>query len=99
MRQIADREIARREEIEKTLDYIHRQLGQLEVTAHFPDALTPTTAVINRALDVKSAVLVYISVHIRHESNTLGIVGICSDFVWLISRKHWDHYSQRIARV
>jgi hypothetical protein len=75
MRQIADRVIARSGEIEEMLDYMYRQLGQLEIVAvdNLPETVVPSKALLNRSLDVKSAALLYLSVHIRHEGN--GIIG------------------------
>jgi hypothetical protein len=76
---IADRELARKKEVERILDYIYRQLGQLGVINNLPDSGVRPIALMNRALDVKSAAMTYIAVHIIHESNRLGIIGrICS---------------------
>lgn len=75
---MAEREIKRKEEIEKTLDYIYRQLGQLTAIQSLPDSVVPPQALINRATDVKSAVLVYVAVHIRHEGIRCGIIGMCA---------------------
>jgi hypothetical protein len=68
--QIADREIARKEEITKMLDYICQQVEQLAVAENLPNE-----AVINRALDVRSASMQYLAVHIRHDSTPLAILG------------------------
>jgi len=73
--QIADREIARREEIENTLDYISRQLGQLQITKRLPTVNVPSQALINSAMDVRSAVMRYLAVQIRGQSNALGWTG------------------------
>lgn len=72
---IADREISRRHEIEKNLEYISRQLGQLRVIKELPDIDIPSGPVVNRAIDVLSSSLNYVAVHIRYESNLLGIMG------------------------
>jgi len=74
--QIADRELGRRDDIEKTLDYISRQLGQLQIIESLPTVNVPSQALINSAMDVRSAVMRYLAVQIRHESNALGVVGI-----------------------
>jgi hypothetical protein len=74
--QIADRELGRRDDIEKTLDYISRQLAQLQITESLPTANVPSQALINSAMDVRSDVMRYLAVQIRHESNALGIMGI-----------------------
>ena len=73
--QVANREIARKTEIEKRLDYIARQLDHLKVISQLPDSIVPTDDVVNRAIDVRSASLNYIAVHIRHESQYFGIIG------------------------
>jgi hypothetical protein len=74
--QIADRELGRRDDIEKTLDYISRQLGQLQITESLPTANVPSQALINSAMDVRSDVMRYLAVQIRHQSIALGIMGI-----------------------
>jgi hypothetical protein len=73
--QIADREIARKEEITKMLDYICQQVEQLAVAENLPNDLEQREAVINRALDVRSASMQYLAVHIRHDSTPLAILG------------------------
>lgn len=40
-----------------------------------PDDVVPTDDLVNRAMDVRSAALKYIAVHIRHESQYFGIAG------------------------
>jgi hypothetical protein len=73
---IADHEIARATEIESELDYISRQLGQLEVTEELPNAGVPSHHLINSAMEVHSAVMIYLAVLIRYESKAGGIVGM-----------------------
>jgi hypothetical protein len=73
---IADREIARATEIEYQLDYISRQLGQLEVTEELPNAGVPSYHLINCAMEVHSAVMIYLAVLIRYESKIGGVVGM-----------------------
>lgn len=85
---IADCEIARRRDVEKALEFIHRQLQQLEVINELPDSEVRPTALINRAMDVESAVLTFITVHIRHEGNRLGLIGSSLSSV-VYDRKHW----------
>lgn len=101
MRQIADRVIARSGEIEEMLDYMYRQLGQLEIVAvdDLLEIVVPSKALLNRSLDVKSAALLYLSVHIRHEGN--GIIGTARR-VFLeayLLRQHWNGVFQRRLRV
>jgi len=73
--QITDGEVGRGEEIQSTLDYVHRQLGQLHVIASLPNSDVPSEALVNSALDVKSAVMTYVAVHLSHQCNRLGIGG------------------------
>ena len=75
---IADRELAMKAEVEKTLDYIYRQLGQLRVVNDLPDTGVTSEPLMNRALDVRSAVMTYIAIHIRHDYNPLGIGGMAA---------------------
>lgn len=57
------------------LDYILRQLGQLEIIKkNIPDGFR-RDLLNNRATDVLSAVFCYLDVHIRREANRLEIVG------------------------
>ena len=74
MIQVADRELSRREAVDKTLGYISRQLGQLEIIKKLPSGFRPDQ-VINRATDVLSAAFCYLNVHICREANRLGIIG------------------------
>jgi hypothetical protein len=80
---MADREITRKGEIEDMLDYMYRQLEQLEIVAgdDLPNAAIPSKALQNRSMDVKSAALVYLSVHIRYEGGRLGIIGMFAVFL------------------
>lgn len=73
--QVADRELVRREEIENTLDYISRQLGQLQITETLPTVNVPSHALFNSAMEVRSAVMRYLTVQIRHQSTALGLTG------------------------
>ena len=57
------------------LDYLYYQLGQLAVVNNLPEIGVPPTGLLNRALDVRSATLIYISVHIHQESR-FGITGM-----------------------
>jgi hypothetical protein len=57
------------------LDYISRQLGQLDIVQKLPDAGVPSDQLANRAMDVLSASLKYLAVHIHRESARLGIIG------------------------
>jgi len=73
--EIADREVGRREEVEKKLDYISQQLERLKITEQLPENTNvPSDALINRAIDVRSASMLFLAAHIRHESDHLGII-------------------------
>ena len=74
MNQVADRELSRREAVEKMLDYISRQLGQLEIIKKVPSGFRPDQ-LINRAMDVLSSAFCYLDAHICREANRLGIIG------------------------
>jgi hypothetical protein len=73
--QITDDEVGRVADIDKTLDYVYRQLGQLRIIKNLPKSEVPSEALVNSALDVKSAVVMYIAVHLSHQCNRLGIGG------------------------
>jgi hypothetical protein len=76
IRKMYDHELEMIAEVERTLDYIYRQLGQLGIIRDLPDCGVSETALQNRALDVKSTVMIYIAVHLSHECNALGTIGI-----------------------
>ena len=76
--------------MEKKLDYISRQLGRLEIIHRIPDAGVQSDQLINRAMDVLSSALSYLAVHLRHEANRLGIIGMLSGNS-TYDRKHCDH--------
>lgn len=76
MEKIADGELGRGAEIEGQLDYISRQLGQLDLTKELPKAGVPPEHLMNCAMEVRSAVMIYLAVLIRHESKRGGVMGI-----------------------
>jgi hypothetical protein len=57
------------------LDYISRQLGQLDIVKRLPNAGVPSDQLVNRAMDVLSTSLKYLAVHIHRESAHLGVIG------------------------
>lgn len=57
----------------KTLNYIHWQLGKLKVVDELPENDVCPKTLLNRMLDVKSAVLTYIAMHICHKGNPFGL--------------------------
>jgi len=58
------------------LDYISRQLIQLEIIKQLPDAGGPPDQVINRATDVLSAAFCYLDDRICREASRLGVLGM-----------------------
>ena len=58
------------------LDYISRQLGQLQIVRRLPDVDVQSEQLVNRAIDVISAALKYLAVQIRHSANPLGVLGM-----------------------
>ena len=80
----------RKLEIEETLDYIYRQLGRLNVIYELPKAGISSNPLKNRSLDVKSAVMMYIAVHLSHECNRLGVGGTLRNFHCIEFREDWQ---------
>jgi hypothetical protein len=52
-----------------------QQLGQLEIIDTLPVDIGKYEAVVNRGLDIRSACMVYLGIHIRHDATPLGNVG------------------------
>jgi hypothetical protein len=52
-----------------------QQLGQLEIIDTLPVDIGKHEAVVNRGLDIRSACMVYLGIHIRHDATPLGNVG------------------------
>ena len=77
---IADRELERAAEIENRLDYISRQLGQLQILETLPNVNVPSQNLVNSALEVRAAVMRYLAVMIRYESKASGVMGIIKVF-------------------
>jgi hypothetical protein len=57
------------------LDFMVQQLDRLSIVDSIPEDID-SAMVVNRALDVRSACLVYLALNIRHEATPLGTVGI-----------------------
>jgi hypothetical protein len=72
---IADKEVARKQGLTDTLDYMCQQLEQLDILDILPQDLEQRQIVINRALDVRSASMLFLALNIRHDSTFLGIPG------------------------
>jgi hypothetical protein len=75
MMQIADKEIARKEELDKLLDFMCQQLEQLKVIDSIPKDIRQLDSLINRALDVRSACMRYLAINIRHDATIFGTPG------------------------
>lgn len=72
---MADQEIARKSKIAKSFDYLCQQLEALVVAKLIPDDVEQCDTVINRAIDVRSACMLYLESHIRHDATLLGTMG------------------------
>ena len=73
--QIAESETARKSEFETTLDYMCQQLEQLAIIDSLPEDLGQLECIVNRAMDVRSAFMIYLATHISHETTPLGNLG------------------------
>jgi hypothetical protein len=71
--QIGDKEIARKQNIIKALDYLSAKIGELNI--NLPQDLDYHHVVINRAMDVRSAALLFLSSHIKHDNTLFGTPG------------------------
>jgi hypothetical protein len=54
-----------------------QQLEQLKIVERIPDDVEGAM-MVNRALDIRSACMVYLALNIRHEATPLGTVGIAN---------------------
>jgi hypothetical protein len=73
--QIADKEVGRKEEFERTLNFMYQTLEQLEILDILPETLEQRESVVNRAIDVRSAAMMYLAVNIHHQTTPLGDMG------------------------
>ena len=73
--QIGEQELSRKEELDNALDYFVQQLEELEVVSVLPDDIDQRDYILNRALDVRSASMLYLAVHLRHGATALGTLG------------------------
>lgn len=75
-RKIAETELARKAAVETQLEYICRQLNHLDITGRLSlSDEVPSEALVNRAMDVRSSVMLFLAVHIRYEAVRLGLLG------------------------
>jgi hypothetical protein len=70
---MADKEIARKHGSMNAVDYLCQQLGKIDIT--LPQNLDSSHVVIDRAMDVQSACMLFLSSQIRRENMRLGTVG------------------------
>jgi hypothetical protein len=75
MIQISEKEIKRKEELPKVLDELSHQFSHLVLVKKLPDDLDQRQFVVNRALDARSAAMVYLAIEIRHISTRFGTAG------------------------
>jgi hypothetical protein len=73
--QIADKVIGRKEELGRTLECLSQQFEHLEMVNVLPEDLEHREFVVNRALDDRSASMMYLAVMIRHDATPLGTPG------------------------
>jgi hypothetical protein len=55
---------------------MRNQVGQLDVVDAIPLDIKSRDSIINRAMDVRSACMMYLGVHLKHEANRLGLMGM-----------------------
>lgn len=73
--QIAEKESGRREELSNALEYLYQQSEQLAIVEVLPDDIEQTETLTNRALDVRTASMVFLAAHICHDKTPLGTLG------------------------
>lgn len=76
--EIAEKEVERRSDITKALEYIRNQVGQLDVVGKIPLDIQGRDSIVNRAMDARSACMMYLATHLKHEANRLGLIGTSS---------------------
>ena len=72
---IADQEISRKGQIESKLDYLSRKLGELDIMKQLPDDDFDSHTLVNRSVDVVSAIMCYVALQIHHEAVHFGLIG------------------------
>jgi hypothetical protein len=62
----------------ETFDYICRQLGHLKIVKSIPSDIEQLDRdrLANRAMDVRSACVLYLAAQLQHDATWLGIVGM-----------------------
>ena len=59
----------------ETLDFMSQQLEQLEIMDNLSADVGKHESIVNRGLDIRSACMVYLGIHIRHDATPLGNLG------------------------
>src|SRR5436190_14506142 len=73
--QIAEKERTRKTKFSETLDFMSQQLEQLEIIDNLSADVGKHESIVNRGLDIRSACMVYLGIHIRHAATPLGNFG------------------------
>ena len=84
--QIAEKEIARKRELNATLEHLSKQFAHLELVNVLPDDLEQRDFIVNRALDVRSASMMYLAISIRHDATPLGTPGKFPSCMYILRR-------------
>jgi hypothetical protein len=96
MIQMVDKEIARKKELDKLLDFMCQQLELLKVIDRIPKDIKQLDVLINRALDVRSACMRFLALNIRHDATILGTPGTLFNYIKLIlSQEKYSKHSPR----
>jgi hypothetical protein len=75
LRYIADKEIERKEGLEKILEDLSQTFARLAVINDLPEDLKQREFVVNCALDVCSASMAYLAINVKHDSTVGGTAG------------------------
>lgn len=54
---------------------MYQQLGQLKIIDRLPRDLDELECIVNRAMDCRSAFMVYMAMHLTHEATPVGTIG------------------------
>ena len=87
--QIAEKEIGRKTEVLQRLDYICQQFSHLKIVKSIPLDIGQEDRVrlANRAMDVRSACILYLAAQFKHDKTWLGTIGSASLGNWLMSKE------------
>ena len=73
--QIAEKERTRKTKFSETLDFMSQQLEQLEIIDNLSADVGKHESIVNRGLDIRSACMVYLGIHIHHAATPLENFG------------------------